>query len=182
MTRPLFTSADDLEAFLRGLESSPSDEAGLTELEHLLQCAEVLRATAPDDGELQIAGLLHDIGFGMGPERDHGRLGADAVRGLVGERVAELVRLHVDAKRYLVTRNADYRAKLSPVSLATLALQGADMPHAEIEAFEASPHHQDAIRLREADDLAKIPGRPTAALDFWMPTLRSVIAARDARV
>ena len=139
MMRPAFTSATDLETFLRGLADSPSDEEGLTELEHLLQCADVLREAYPDDAELQVAGLLHDVGWSLDPAGDHGRLGADAVRGLVGERAAELVRLHVDAKRYLVTCDAGYRAKLSPVSVATLALQGAEMSPPEIAAFEANP-------------------------------------------
>lgn len=175
MTPPVFKGVDGLETFLRGLEGSPSDEEGLTELGHLLQCADLLLAAAPRDTELQIAGLLHDIGWSLVPSDDHGRVGAEAARGLVGERVAELIRLHVDAKRYLVTRDSGYRAQLSPVSVATLARQGAEMTDAEAAAFDASPYRDDAIRLRKADDLAKTPGKKTETLEAWLPILRSVI-------
>ena len=176
MTALMFTSADEVGAFLHGLASSPSDEADLTELEHLLQCADVLRKMCPDDQELQVAGLLHDVGWSLDPAGDHGGIGADAVRGLVGDRVADLIRLHVDAKRYLITRDAGYRALLSPVSIATLARQGEDMTGEEAAAFEASAHHLDAIRLRRADDLAKVPAKATSTLNAWLPVLRSVIS------
>jgi predicted HD phosphohydrolase len=175
--KPLaFTTVADLEDFLRDLDASPSDEAGLTELEHLLQCAEGLREAAPHDRGLQVAGLLHDIGWSLDPSDGHGAVGAAAVRDLVGERVAELIRLHVDAKRYLVTTDRDYRARLSQASLATLRTQGGDMTPAEIAAFEASPFHRDAIQLRVADDLAKVPGKSTTALEAWLPVLRSATA------
>jgi predicted HD phosphohydrolase len=169
-----FATVDDLEAFLWRIADAPSDEPGLGELEHGLQCAAVLRGAAPADVELQVAGLVHDIGAALGHVRDHGAAGAEAVRPLLGYRVAELVRLHVDAKRFLVTRDPDYRAGLSPVSIASLEAQGGDMSAAEFDAFQASPFHQDAIRLREADDLAKVPGKPTPGLETWLPALRNV--------
>ena len=67
------------------------------------------------------------------------------------------MRLHVDAKRFLVARDAAYRASLSPVSTASLEAQGGEMNANELTAFRSKPYHQDAIRLREADDRAKIP-------------------------
>ena len=120
----VFSTIKYLEAFLWRLDGVPSDEPGLGELEHGLQCAAVLRDVAPGDAELQVAGLVHDIGSALGHTRSHGDAGAAAVRSLLGERVSELVRLHVDAKRYLVTRDASYRAGLSPVSIASLEAQG----------------------------------------------------------
>ena len=162
--------------WLRNLGGSFSDEEGLSELEHLLQCADLLRMAAPDDAELHVAGLLHDIGWSLDPTDDHGRTGADAARGLVGERVANLIRLHVDAKRYLVTRDSGYRARLSPVSVATLALQGAGMTEVEANVFDASPYRDNAILLRRADDLAKEPGRKTSTLEAWLPVLKSLTA------
>ena len=174
MTR--FTAVADLEAFLRGMADKPGEEAGLSELDHGLQCAEVLRTMAPDDVELQLAGLLHDVAGSHCHPAAHGRVGGRAVRGLFGERVAELVRLHVDAKRYLVSSDPAYRAKLSPASIVTLELQGGDMSAAEMAAFAASPFRDDAIRLREADDLAKVPGKPTPGLETWIPALERAAA------
>jgi predicted HD phosphohydrolase len=176
MTSAPFASGADLERFLYSLENSPSDEAGLSELEHLLQCAEILRDTAPEDPGLQIAGLLHDIGFGMNSGRDHGQAGACALKGLMGLRVAELVRLHVDAKRFLVATDPIYQSLLSPVSAASLELQGGRMDAAEAAAFKSSPFFHDAVRLRQADDRAKIPGKQTASLYSWLPVLRSMMA------
>jgi predicted HD phosphohydrolase len=167
-----FTTLDALEAHLIGMGRVTCEMEGLSELDHALQCAEVLRVLAPDDLELQIAGLLHDVGAAHGSEHAHGRIGAEALRPLFGERIAELVRLHVDAKRYLVSADPAYRATLSPVSRMTLEQQGGVMSAAEQVTFEASPFHRDAIRLRSADDLAKTPGKPTAGLQSWLPMLK----------
>ncbi len=134
MTRTPFTTVAELEAFLVGIIDAPSDEPGLGELEHALQCGEILRARAPDDIALQVAGLLHDIGAALGFTRDHGVAGAVALEPLLGARVAELVRLHVDAKRYLVTRDPAYRAGLSPVSSVSFEAQGGMMTRSEVDA------------------------------------------------
>jgi predicted HD phosphohydrolase len=170
----MFATVDDLEFFLWGIADAPSDEPGLGELEHGLQCAAILRGVAPVDTELHVAGLVHDIGAALGHVRDHGDAGAEAVRPLLGERVAELVRLHVDAKRFMVTRDPVYRGGLSPVSLASLEAQGGDMSAAELARFEGNRFHRDAVLLREADDRAKCPGKPTPGLDTWLPALRHV--------
>ncbi len=174
MTPEPFATVTDLEDFLWRIADAPSDEPGLGELEHGLQCAAVLRGWAPADVALQVAGLIHDIGAALGQVRDHGAVGADAVRPVLGARVADLVRLHVDAKRFMVTRDPAYRAGLSPVSLASLRAQGGDMSGGEVAEFAANPVHLDAIRLREADDLAKVPGKPTPGLETWLPALRHV--------
>jgi predicted HD phosphohydrolase len=171
-----------LESWLDRMGRTPSDEAeGISELDHGLQCAAELETVAPDDLELQIAGLVHDIGHGRGHIRDHAWTGADAVRGLLGERVAELVGLHIDAKRYLVTTDPAYRGLLSLASIQTLALQGGDMTAEEAERFETWPHWRPALILRRADEAAKTPGRPVPGLSAWLPALRG-IAADQARV
>lgn len=174
-----FADLADLEAWLARMAHTPSDEGeGITELDHGLQCAEELRAVAPDDVELQLAGLTHDVGHGRGHIRDHAWAGAEALRGVLGDRVAELVGLHIDAKRYLVTTDPAYRATLSPVSVATLALQGGDMDAAEIARFEAWPHWRAALDLRRADERAKTPGREVPGLEAWTPALRALAAVR----
>ncbi len=146
------------------------EEPGLTELQHALQCAQALERAAPDDIELQVAGLVHDICQGEG----HDRVGADAVRPILGERVASLVGLHVAAKRYLVSRDHGYRARLSRVSIDTLQTQGGVMTAAEAAAFEADRYGPDAIRLRLADEAAKVIGATVDGLEAWLPRLREL--------
>jgi predicted HD phosphohydrolase len=171
-----FETLDALEAWLDHMARSPSDEApGISELDHGLQCAAALRAMAPDDVELCLAGLLHDIGHGRGHIRDHAWTGAEAVRPVLGDRIAELIGLHIEAKRYLVTTDAGYRARLSPASIETLALQGGDMTSDEVARFETWPHWRAALDLRRADEAAKTPGRAVPGLDYWLPALRAAV-------
>jgi len=63
-----------------------------THLDHALQTASVLRAQFPDDPELAVAGLVHDIGHlieGVG-DAEHAVAGAAAVRVALGERVGRV--------------------------------------------------------------------------------------------
>ena len=155
------------------------EEARMTALDHQLQCAAVLRERHPDDQELQIAGLLHDIGHRLAPGQPdrHGVLGGDYVRGLFGERVSALVELHVDAKRYLVSVEPSYREQLSAGSAQTLIAQGEAMTAEEADAFAAKAHAADAVALRRADEAAKVPGRRVPGLDTWIPVLEALAVA-----
>ena len=169
-----FATVAELEARLRRMADTPSDEGpGITELDHGLQCAAELKALAPDDVALQLAGLVHDIGHGMGHIRDHAWTGAEAVRPLLGNRIAELIGLHIDAKRYLVTTDAAYRSSLSQTSIDTLALQGGEMAADEVARFEGWTHWRAALDLRRADEAAKTPGRDVPGLETWLPALRA---------
>ena len=164
---------------LEELGRTPSDEAaGLTELDHGLQCAHQLRLVAPDDVGLQVAGLVHDIAHGLSVIDAHDRHGEAAVIDVLGPRIARLVGLHVAAKRYLVAIDPAYRARLSPVSVDTLALQGGEMSADEVRAFEAEPHAAAAVHLRRADEAAKVPGRDVPGLDAWLPALRAAAMER----
>jgi predicted HD phosphohydrolase len=145
------------------------DRLALDTAGHGLQCAYELEQSNPDDVELQLAGLFHDLGHGFATEAEHGIYAATAVRPLLGDRVASLIELHVPAKRYLVTVDPAYRAELSPESVHTLALQGGDMTVDEQRAFEAEPHFLAALELRRADERAKVPGRVVPGLDHWAP-------------
>jgi predicted HD phosphohydrolase len=151
-------------------------------LAHGLQCAAILERTAPGDVELQVAGLVHDLGAVIEPARPgtHARTGADAVRGLFGDRVATLVGLHDDAKRYLVTVDARYRDRLSARSLATLRSQGGLLDPDERAAFAACPEAEPLLALRRADDDAKVRDANVSWLDHWTLVLHHV-AARAAR-
>lgn len=161
------TTVDALLGALR-LGAGFDDGEEVDTLAHMLQSAALLAESAPDDLELQAAGLVHDLGWLLAADApSHARLGGEAVRALLGDRVAELVIGHDRAKRYLVSTDPSYRALLSDTSVATLALQGGDMDNDERVTFEADPHFESLVALRRADDAAKVPGRSVPDLDAW---------------
>jgi predicted HD phosphohydrolase len=167
-----------------GSVEEPNEEiAGLSILHHGLQCAAVLRAANPDDHELQVAGLVHDLGHLLQPrcEDRHGMIGADFVRPVFGDRVAALVEEHVPAKRYLVTVDTSYRARLSAGSARTLVLQGEAMTEDELSSFRSMEYFDDAVALRRADESAKDPGASVPGLRSWLPTMELVAAGEGRR-
>ncbi len=170
----------ELLEVLEAMASEPSEDTpGLSELDHGLQCAFELARSHPDDRQLQLAGLVHDIGHRYGPDEHHGVLGAQRVRGLLGHRVADVVAGHVPAKRYLVATDPSYRGWLSTESTRTLGLQGGPLSPDEMASFLSGPHAHDAVALRRADEAAKVPGRRVPALAHWVPVLRDETVLRD---
>jgi predicted HD phosphohydrolase len=169
------TSVDQLLALLaRGADVY--DEPDVDALSHALQCGALLRRERPDDLELAVAGLVHDISDIDDPHdhRDHDRRGAELVRPLLGDRVAALVGAHVIAKRYLVATDANYRATLSARSIATLADQGDAL--ADPELLE-HPDFDAMLCLRRADERAKQTDAVVAGLDTWRAALEEVASA-----
>ncbi len=172
-----FTTVDELLDHLGALGRTVSVESeALTELDHGLQCAALLLEVAPHDEELQVAGLVHDLAHpwdGPGQPR-HASMGAIAVSDILGGRVADLIRAHVPAKRYLVATRSEYADLLSPDSVMTLAAQGGPMRPDEVAAFEEHPDYPAMVELRIADDGAKVPGAVVPGLDHWEPVVRAV--------
>ena len=176
-TQPI-ESVDALLAVLQA-SSAHDDEEDVDLLAHALQCAQWLRVAAPDDLELQVAGLVHDIGTALvpdAPER-HAQIGATAVRPLLGARVARLVAGHAEAKRYLVAADASYRDALSERSVVTLAAQGGPLSDTATAAFARGRDAEALVALRHADDAAKVAGAIVDGLESWRPAL-SALAAR----
>jgi predicted HD phosphohydrolase len=178
MTATRAASIDDVIATMKSFGDAVDDN--VQAIEHGLQCAAVLAAERPDDVELQVAGLLHDVGHVLVPGDDagHGEHGADYLRPLFGARVASLVALHVPAKRWLVSVEDTYGDGLSKMSQRTLIAQGGVMTVAERAAFAGHPCFADAVTLRRADEAAKVPGRSAGTLADWIPQLRIVAADR----
>lgn len=173
-------TVDALVDLLVATAEVPSEEGlSFSHLDHGLQCAYELRLAVPHDEELQVAGLVHDIGHRFGSEAVHGAVGARLLEPLLGSRVAALVEEHVPAKRYLITTEAGYRAQLSGDSIRTLDLQGGPFTDDEMAAWTRRPHWRDAVELRRADDRAKTPGRDVPGIEQWIPALRTLAARRE---
>jgi predicted HD phosphohydrolase len=174
----------DVDALFTVLEASrdADDEGGLSILEHSLQCADLLRDAHPDDVELQVAGLVHVLGWlvpcasgwTLRLDAAHDVAGRVLVRGLLGERVGDLVGGHVAAKRYLLTTDRSYADRLSARSETTLGFQGGVMDADEVVAFERRPERADLVVLRRADDAAKVRGKVVPGLDSWRTAVAQV--------
>jgi predicted HD phosphohydrolase len=171
--------AELLAVLARGADYHDEPEVDL--LSHGLQCAARLAETHPDDVELQVAGLVHDLGGAVDPAAPHDRLGAHLVAPLLGERVARLVGGHVAAKRYLVATDPGYATRLSARSVDTLAWQGGPADDAVLAAVEASPDRDALLALRRADDAAKDPAASPPGLDTWSGVLARVAARSPDR-
>jgi predicted HD phosphohydrolase len=170
------TPAVDLDDLFEWLSRCDGRDGGdpVDILVHSLQCADRLAATAPDDVELQLAGLTHDVGHIVAGAHDdddlHGEIGGRLVAGVLGGRVARLVELHVPAKRYLVATDPAYGGELSAGSTISLAFQGGPMDASEVAVFERDPLGPRAAILRRADEAAKDPGAVTSTLSRWRET------------
>lgn len=157
----------------------------ITQLNHAWQCGRLAEKSGAT-GALQLASWLHDVGhlwsdFEGSPILEgsndlHEVRGADILLPVFGMAVSEPVRLHVQAKRYLVSTREKYARKLSPDSVRRLHLQGGPMSFTECSAFEAEPFFIDALKLRVWDDLGKKSGwfedTRQDALDHLMQLMR----------
>jgi gamma-butyrobetaine dioxygenase len=152
--------------------------------EHMLQSAHA----AEQDGappRLVAAALLHDYGHFIhehdedaadhGIDTHHEDVAHAFLSEHFGPEIAEPIRLHVAAKRYLCATDPSYLGELSPASIHSLELQGGPYSAAEVAAFEASPHAADAVRLRRYDDAGKVAGLETPDLEHYRPVLEASI-------
>uniref|UniRef100_A0AAU2JWZ2 HD domain-containing protein n=1 Tax=Streptomyces sp. NBC_00049 TaxID=2903617 RepID=A0AAU2JWZ2_9ACTN len=164
---PYVSSVPELMDLLHGC---PDDRA--------LRTAALLRRSHPFDKELQIAGLLHDIGRMLRPGEGvaHAARAAEAIRPLLGDRVARLVRLHASA-------GADRR----------YGEDGADGPHpvrgnggrpgedGRYEAHGADGADGGAVAtLRHAHEAAAVSCLDAGVLEDWRPLLELVSAGARA--
>lgn len=172
-------------------QSKSSDYIGesISQYEHAIQCADLAQKAGADD-ELVIASLLHDIGHfcpsslsntKMGPwgVTNHEEIGANFLLSLgFSERIADLVRSHVDAKRYLVATNPAYLKSLSTASLETLKLQGGAMSEEEIKKFSVKKTLKDILRLRSWDELGKKSSYRYPQIDVFLDLINRYLAQR----
>ena len=157
----------------------------ISQIEHGLQAADAAREKGYDI-ETQIAALLHDIGHLLDAERmadlgikDHEKVGSDYLRQLgFPDKVCQLVRNHVNGKRYLVASNKDYSGKLSDASKQTMVHQGGPMSVEEQKEFENGPYFQDHLKFRELDEIAKVEDKITNTFQFYRSIMIQLIESQ----
>jgi len=175
---------DQLIELLRTTGSRQYGGERVSQCEHALQCA-FLAVSEGTTAALVVAALLHDIGHLLDEEGEHPALrgiddqheevGSNHLLPAFGPAVAEPVRLHVPAKRYLCATDPGYLGRLSPGSVRSLALQGGPFIPAEATQFQALPFAADAIRIRRWDEAAKVPGLETPELEHYRATLLAAL-------
>lgn len=169
----------------------------VTALQHALQCAQLAEWDRAD-ASMVAAALLHDIGHLIdtgagGDEVDdvHELRSVGLLASSFPATVLEPIRLHVWAKRYLAAVDASYASQLTPASVHSLRLQGGPLDVAHLHLFEDQPHAESAVVLRRWDDQAKVPGRRTPPLAYYLDLLndlrnqsrlpaRTIVGAFDA--
>ena len=155
----------------------------VTQRQHALQGADEAMRRGYDN-EIVIAILLHDIGHLMESGEtmgdlgtmNHENMGADYLKSIgFSYRLTELVRNHVNTKRYLVSRNQEYFKNLSQASLGTLEYQGGPMTSEECDAYEKNKFFQDHLKIRDLDDFAKEKDIVTQKWDFYIPIMEECL-------
>jgi phosphonate degradation associated HDIG domain protein len=157
----------------------------VSQLQHALQCAVFAKRQGAGSAMIAAA-LLHDLGHIIDhqpmPESDnqnlddaHEQRAYQWIKSNFGKSVADPVRLHVAAKRYLCTVEPEYLAKLSPASLKSFHDQGGLMSQSQIDDFRDEPFAFEAVELRRWDDLAKDPTMQTPTIDDFAPLLDHLV-------
>ena len=149
-------------------------------VEHMLQCAALAREAGASD-ELVVASLLHDIGhllipssvddYDSGVDAHHDEVGASWVADRFPSAVSEPVRLHVEAKQYLVATDPEYLSLLSEASRKTLEMQGGVFTQAQAETFISQPWARDGVQLRVWDDLGKVRNKVVPGLGAYQEAI-----------
>ncbi|MFB0825186.1 phosphonate degradation HD-domain oxygenase [Chromobacterium violaceum] len=160
----------------------------VSQFDHAIQAATLARDAGCDD-ELTLAAFLHDVGHLL--EHDdaqamggygvmaHDKLARDYLLQLgFSPRLARLVGMHVEAKRYLCAIDPAYLAALSPASAATLGYQGGPMRADEADAFSRLPDLADIQALRRLDEAAKDGGWSLDAADWVWPLMAAHLGSQ----
>ena len=135
----------------------------ITQVSHAIQTSLAIKEMG-GDREIQLSGLLHDIGHLLsrpiepesGIDDRHEFFGGIWLKNNnFTERVYKPIIMHVDAKRYLCSKEWGYYENLSNASRTSFKLQGGWMTQYEKERFENEKFFKEAIMLRRADDMAK---------------------------
>lgn len=164
----------------------------ITQNSHMIQAAMLAEEIKPHDTEFILAAFLHDIGhllaFDSDQEmdtmggygvKDHENLGAEYLltHGF-STRIANLVRNHVSAKRYLCSTDPSYYNRLSSASQHTFQQQGSYLSSNEIKNYETDPLHRQYCQLRLIDDQAKLTDVPLKPLSHYQSMIENYLCDR----
>ena len=160
-------------------------------LQHSLQCGTLAeRSKMPIP--IIIGAFFHDIGHLIGFELgcaqlvgpdgvvlgtvDHESLGANCLDKLgFPKTVTDVIRYHVDAKRYKVSKDPNYLDNVSPASIDTLKLQGGPMSKDEMAKFALLPNLDVILAVRSFDEAAKDPAMETPPLSYFASMAKSYL-------
>ena len=167
-----------------GAEQYLGERVSMTE--HMLQSAHAAELDGAPP-RLVAAALLHDYGHFIhafpadaaehGIDTQHEEVAHAFLLDRFGPEIAEPIRLHVAAKRYLCATEPSYIDSLSPASVHSLQLQGGPYSPEESAEFERSPYAEAAVRLRRYDDAGKVEGLETPDLEHFRPVLEASMRA-----
>jgi predicted HD phosphohydrolase len=88
--------------------------------------------------------------------KGHENKGYDYLKKLgFNDRICNLVKNHVSAKRYLCSVDIKYYENLSDASKATMKYQGGIMDEDEIDKFKNNIYFDDSLKIRYLDDMGK---------------------------
>lgn len=151
----------------------------VSQLQHALQAA-LMAEEEGNDATIILAALFHDIGHLVALARDnkesmngfgamsHEDIGEAFLKSLnFPTAITALVKAHVVAKRYLVSKDEDYYHQLSEASKETLRFQGGKMNEEEMSTFEKHPDFKLFIQMRLWDDKAKLENFVTRDLSYY---------------
>lgn len=165
------------EVFSLYTEYGEEDYIGekMTQLDHALQTAYMAQENDYSN-EIILGCFLHDIGHLVGLKDcsdkmhnlgiyKHEIIGAEYLeKRNFPAVVCDIVRNHVNAKRYLITTNPEYYKKLSLASQGTLVYQGGKMTEKELKEFNKDPLKDVYIKIREWEDTSKGTSSDTVSL------------------
>lgn len=136
---------------LEDVKQSPRYHPEGDALFHSLQVYDLVKAEAPWDVELQLAGLLHDVGKAV-DRHDHVAAGVAAVEGLVTDRTRWLIAEHMRGGAYL---------------------DGA-LPARQRRRLAANEWWEDLLLLARCDKAGRVPGVEVTELDDVLAELREL--------
>ena len=116
--------------------------------------------------KLILACFLHDIGHLLLNESQsdsnflqenlrHETIAYNFLKQYYPDFITKPILLHVQAKRYLCSTRKPYYDKLSDSSKKSFHLQGGFMTDYHIKKFESNKYFNDAVKLRELEDMSK---------------------------